>query len=149
MNKKLIFVLGGAAALYFLFLRKKGSAQSIPQMPVTPDQALAPAFVQTANKIPASLRRLSAKRQIRPASELMTVANEVRMDDMQVDPGSMQMDAAAPIVLSRKDARQTARSIKQEVKASGGTGKQARQAARSVRRDARQVRRMGDISVLF
>ena len=151
MNKKLIFVIGGAAALYFLFIRKKGSAQSIPQMPVTPDQALAPAFVQTANRIPASKRKVTAKRKIKPASELMSVANEMKMDaDMSIKPVTiMQMDAAAPILLSRKDARVEARSVKQAIKSSGGSGKQARQAARVVRKDARQARKMGDISVLF
>lgn len=146
MNKKLIFVIGGAAALYFLFWRKKRAAQTMPSMPVSPDQELAPTFVQTSKKLPVS--RSSRKRKIAPASELMTVANEMRMDDMQVEPG-VQIDKAAPIVLSRKDARQEARSVKQQIRSSGGSGKQARQAARTVRKEARQARRMGEISVLF
>ncbi len=145
MKKNLIYILGGAAALYFIYMRSKKQPTSSQEAPVTPDQALAPAFVPKK-------RTTSTKRRIKPVSELMTVANEVRMDtDMPEASTSMMMqpDQAAPIILTRKAARQEARSVKQEVRSSGGSAKQARQAARSVRKEARQARRMGELSVLF
>lgn len=152
MKKNIVYILGGAAAIYFLFMRSKKTNLTSSAMPVTPDQELAPAFVQTSSKTPyISNRSRTRKKAISPISDMMSVANEMRMDsDMAVDPGSpMQPDSAAPIVLSRRDARSQARTVKADVRAAGGSGREARQAARSVRRDARAVRRMGEISVLF
>ena len=43
----------------------------------------------------------------------------------------------------------TARQAKQNVRASGGSAKQARQAAKAVRKETKAGRKMGELSVTF
>jgi hypothetical protein len=144
-KKNLIWIIGGAAVVgYFLFIKRKKSIeipQEIPQA-VTPDQALAPSFVNTSAR-PARSRR--AKRN-------MTLP--AMMQPTSIEPTSAMQEVAQdltmkPVVLTARDARSSARNVRQEVRASGGSAKQARQAARTIRRDARQVRRLGDLPVTF
>jgi len=152
-KKNLIWIIGGAAIVgYFIYTKRKKSVeipQSIPDA-ATPDQQLAPAFVNrpTRPKPVASRSRRAKKSLMVPEISQSTVFNAE-----SIEPTAMQEVAQdmmmKPVVLSAKAARQTARATKQEVRASGGTAKQARQAARSVRKEARQARRMGELPVTF
>jgi hypothetical protein len=151
-KKNLIWIIGGAAVVgYFLFMRRKKSIeipQEIPQAS-TPDQQLAPAFVNRS-VIPTALRSRRAKRNL--TAPILSESNVLM--PASIEPASAMQEVAQdmmmkPVVLTAREARSSARDIRQDIRAGGGTRKEARQAARTVRRDARQTRRLGDLPVTF
>lgn len=177
-KKNLIYIIGGAAVVgYFLWMKKKQSSASIPQaaLPVTPDQELAPSFVnqpteaikQTIQKVAKKVRsrkaalKRNAPQQIDEQSGLMSPTSALEASPISqmmqdITPSGPLSDirqdlSVLPISqpLSAKTARQSARSTKQEVRASGGSAKQARQAARAVKKEARKARKVGELPVTF
>jgi len=165
-KKNLIYIIGGAALVgYFLYMKKK-SAKTLPggEMPSepgaeTPDQALAPAFVnettdvikkvaKTAKAIKSKLKRKGAQQV--DDSGMMTSSENILQSSSPLSEIMQDMSPASQkSILTAKAARQSAKSTKQEVRASGGTAKQARQAAKVVRKEARKTRKMGELSVTF
>lgn len=152
-KKNLIYIIGGAAVIgYFIWMKKKSKVE-IPSssVPVTPDQELAPSFV---NQTSAVIKKVARKVRSRK-SALQSQAPMIDSESGMLAPSSplaevmQDMPIVKPTILTAKAARQSARSVKQEVRASGGSAKQARQAARSVRKEARQTRRLGDLPVTF
>ncbi len=142
-NKKLIWIIGGAAVVgYFIYMKRKKGQQDISiknatlpisqsMLPSTPDQELAPSFVNDTtetiqDKAKGLFSKLRSRRAMRERGE----------SPMIVQSEGIQRPTS---LLTKKQARQTARETMKEVRASGGTRKQARQAARSVRKN-----RMGE-----
>jgi len=175
-KKNLIYIIGGAAIVgYFLYMKKKNA----PMLPAeaqseTPDQALAPAFVnettdvikkisRTAKAIKSRLKRRGSNAvdesgmmtSIKPSNEGILPASSESSEGILLpqSPLSEIMQDMSPAskksILTAKAARQSAKSTKQEVRASGGSAKQARQAAKAVRKEARAGRKMGELSVTF
>jgi hypothetical protein len=165
-KKNLIYIIGGAALVgYFLYMKKK-SAKMLPggEMPSepgaeTPDQALAPAFVNettdvikkvanTAKAIKSRFKRRGAQQV--DDSDMMTSSENILQSSSPLSEIMQDMSPASQkSILTAKSARQSAKSTKQEIRASGGTAKQARQAAKVVRKEARKTRKMGELSVTF
>ena len=161
-KKNLIYIIGGAALVgYFIWMKKKSSSE-IPSaaLPSTPDQELAPSFVNQTTEV---IKNVAKKVRSRKAA-LKKAAPMIDEETGMLSPGSASSEVMAPSsplaevmqdmgikkpIFSAKAARQSARSVKQEVKASGGSAKQARQAARSVRKEARQARKLGELPVTF
>jgi hypothetical protein len=153
-KKNLIYIVGGAALIgYFLWMKKKGQAAAeLPASeatPATPDQALAPSFVnQTTEAIKNVAKRIKSRKrtlkssgaqQIDETSGMTPVSSENIMElSSPLTQAMSDMGIQKPTILSPKAA-------KQAVRASGGTGKQARQAAKA----ARKQRKMGELSVTF
>jgi len=180
-KKNLIYIIGGAAIVgYFLYMKKKNA----PMLPaeaqsVTPDQALAPAFVnettdvikkisKTAKAIKSKLKRrgsnavdesgmmttiMPTNESIFPAPILPAPSESSEGILLPQSPLAEIMQDMSPAskksILTAKAARQSAKSTKQEIRASGGSAKQARQAAKAVRKEARAGRKMGELSVTF
>jgi len=150
-KKNLIYIVGGAAILgYFIYMKKKKSSE-LPSATETPDQALAPAFVNettdvikkvanTAKAIKSRLKRRGSKNV--DESAMMTTSEQIISPSSPLSEIMFDMSPVKKSILSAKQA-------KQNVRASGGTAKQARQAARSVRKEARAARKMGELSVTF
>ena len=158
-KKNLIYILGGAAVIgYFIWMKKKQASEMPMEETVTPDQALAPSFVnqttdvikkvaRTARDIKSRLKKGGAQ-QIQDSGFMQTTSSEPMFAETSPLSNVVQ-DMAPAQPLSAKQARQSAKSVKSEVRASGGTAKQARQAARVVRKEARQIRKVGELSVTF
>jgi len=171
-KKNLIYIIGGAAIVgYFLYMKKKNA----PMLPAeaqseTPDQALAPAFVnettdvikkisRTAKAIKSRLKRRGANAV--DESGMMTTSEGVLPASNESSEGILlpqsplseimqdMSPASKKSILSAERARQMANYKKKEIKASGGSAKQARQAAKAVRKEARAGRKMGELSVTF
>jgi len=180
-KKNLIYIIGGAALVgYFLYMKKK-SAKMLPggEMPSepggeTPDQALAPAFVnettdvikkvaKTAKAIKSKLKRKGAQQvddsgmmtAITPSNEGILQPSSESSEGILLPQSPLaeimqdMSPASKKSILTANAARQSAKSTKQEVRASGGSAKQARQAAKAVRKEARAARKMGELSVTF
>jgi hypothetical protein len=158
-KKNLIYIIGGAALVgYFIWMKRKKSVeipQEIPQA-ATPDQQLAPAFVNrpTRKKPIVSRSRKAKKSLLVPEISQSSVFNA-----QSIEPIAMQKPTAIqelaqdmmmkPTILSARAARQTAKSTAAQVREAGGSRKEGRQAAKIVRKDARQTRKLGDLSVTF
>lgn len=146
-KKNLIWIIGGAAVVgYLIYMKKKKSTQqeipmNVPMLPVTPDQELAPAFVNdTTETIQDKAQGLFSKLRSRRAQKARGE------DSMLVKSRGIDMPKSlTQSLLTKKQARQTARSTKKEVRAAGGSRKEARQAARSIRKN----RSVGELSVTF
>jgi hypothetical protein len=158
-KKNLIYIIGGAALVgYFIYMKKK-SAKMLPggEMPSepgaeTPDQALAPSFVNettdvikkvanTAKAIKSRFKRRGAQQV--DNSGMMTSSENILQSSSPLSEIMQDMSPAS------KKSILTARQAKQNVRASGGSAKQARQAAKTVRKEARAGRKMGELSVTF
>ena len=143
-KKNLIYIIGGAAVVgYFIWMKRKKQTDQVKI--TTPDQQIAPAFVNDAtNTIKAVAKRIARKRKVKsPIDSQQSASQQISETVIQnSDGGITTVKEITP--LSKKGARVEARSVKKEIKASGGTAKQARQAARSVIKN-----RMGELPVFF
>jgi hypothetical protein len=173
-KKNLIYIIGGAALVgYFLYMKKK-SAKMLPgsEMPSepgaeTPDQALAPAFVnettdvikkisRTAKAIKSRLKKRGSNAvdesgmmtSITPSNEGILPASSESSESILL-PQSPLSEIMQDMSPASKKSILTARQAKQNVRASGGSAKQARQAAKAVRKEVRAGRKMGELSVTF
>jgi hypothetical protein len=155
MNKKnLIYIVGGAAVIgYFLYMKKKSSQKMIVEE--TPDQALAPAFVNdTTNVIKKVANTVKA---LRSGARSMRKTSPQAIDENSgmVSPTSESIfSSSSPLeqiksMLTAKEARSQGKAAAQSIVSAGGSKRQGRQAARVVKRDARSARKMGELSVTF
>lgn len=168
-KKNLIYIIGGAAVVgYFLWIKKKNAAMlPVEAQSVTPDQALAPAFVNETTdvikKISRTAKAIKSRLKKRGSnavdeSEMMTAITPSNESILQPSsessegillPQSPLAEIMQDMSPASKKSILTARQAKQNVRASGGSAKQARQAAKAVRKEARAGRKMGELSVTF
>ena len=168
-KKNLIYIIGGAAIVgYFLWMKKKNAAMLPAEaQSETPDQALAPAFVNettdvikkisnTAKAIKSRLKRRGANAvnesgmmtAITPSNKGILPASSENSEGILL-PQSPLSEIMQDMSPASKKSILTARQAKQNVRASGGSAKQAKQAAKTVRKEARAGRKMGELSVTF
>lgn len=168
-KKNLIYIIGGAAVVgYFLWIKKKNAAMlPVEAQSVTPDQALAPAFVNETTdvikKISRTAKAIKSRLKKRGSNAVdesgmmtaITPSNEgilqpsIESSEGILLPQSPLAEIMQDMSPASKKSILTARQAKQNVRASGGSAKQARQAAKAVRKEARAGRKMGELSVTF
>ncbi len=163
-KKNLIYIVGGAAVIgYFLWMKKKNAAELPSQASeTTPDQALAPAFVnettdvikKVANTVKSLRKKGIIKRRgaqtidensgmVAPTSQGIEMPN--MPSEAILSPSSPLSEIMSDMSPATKKSILSPRAAKKEVRASGGSAKQARQAAKA----ARKSRKMGELSVTF
>lgn len=166
-NKNLIYIIGGAAVVgYYIWMKNKKSSDIQQEVEITtPDQQIAPAFVNEATDIiKAATKRLASKRSKsnrKKSNNAMDPMSMTENDNIPVpievvestvnnsDGGTFTVKEAILQNSGLPLIKKSSKTVKQEIKASGGSAKQARQAAKTYRKEARKAKKVGELPVFF